>query len=189
MRKMLVLGYVGILSMAAGTVTSDAQLQGRGTGRDTYIQGDLEYRIVQIRRHAGRFGHTVFATEAETVPYLFIGEPRSGPAAPGILTSIAVVGMGAGGAEQTTAGHPVGPASHTQTRVGVRTEQGEPLTSQPAAAGADESDQTGGATAQPDPGASPVWQRPPGALGPGRPVLGWSGPGLPGPGRAAFPGS
>lgn len=175
--------------MAAGTVTSDAQLQGRGSGRDTYVQGDLEYRIVHIRRHAGRFGHTFFATEAETVPYLFVGEPGSGAAAPGMFTGIAVVGVGVSGAEQRTAGHPVGPASHPQAHVSVCAEQGEPSTSQPAAAGADESDRTGGATAQPDPGASPVSQRPPGALGPGRPVFGWSGPGLPGPGQAASPGS
>ncbi len=158
MRKMLILGCLGILSIAAGTITSDAQSQGRGTGRDVYVQGDLEYRIVHLRRHAGRFGHTFFATEAETVPYLFVGEPGSGSAAPGMFTGIAV---GAGGPEPTTAGHPVGPASHTLTHIPVRAEQGEPSTSQPAASSADESDQTGGATAQPDPGASPAWQRPP----------------------------
>ncbi len=186
MRKMLVLGCVGILSMAAGTATSDAQLQGRGSGRDTYAEGELEYRIIRMRRHAGRFQHTFFATEVEIVPYLFIGEPRGATAPPGMFIGIPLVGMG--GPEHMTAGHPVGPASHTQTRVGLRAEQAEPLTSQPAAAGADESDQTGGATAQPDPGASPVSQLPPGAMGPGRPVFGWSGPGLPGPGQAASPG-
>jgi hypothetical protein len=183
MRKMLILGCLGALSMAAGAMSSEAQLQGRGTGRDIYVQGDLEYRIVQIRRHAGRFAHAIFATESETVPYLFIGEPRSGAAAPGMFTGVAV---GVGGPEQINAGHPVGPASHTQTDVPERAQQA--LTSLPAAAGDDQSDQAGATTAQPDPGANPMWQRPPGALGPGRPVFGWSGPGRPGPGRTAGPG-
>jgi hypothetical protein len=184
MRNHLIVGRVGILSMAAWTMTLDARAQGHGSGHDTYVQGGLEYRIVHISRHAGRFGHTFFATEPETVPYLFIGAPGLGSAALGTFTGGAVVG----GEEHVTARHLTGPAGHSLAHVVVQDERGEPLSPQPEAPSALGSDQEGAATAQPDPAASPISQRPPGAAGPGRPVAGWSGPGLAGPGRPASPG-
>jgi hypothetical protein len=166
------------------TACAQAQTPVRGTANDKYLQGGLQYRIVHISHHAGRFGHTFFATQTEIVPYLFIAGPGPGSAAPGMFIGLAVVG----GAEHMTAGHFVGPASHPVAHAAVRVDQREASISQPTAPGADESDQEGAATAQPDPTASPVSARPPGVAGPGRPVSGWSGPGLPGPGRPASPG-
>ena len=187
MRNMVILSRVGILLIAAWTVTSGAQAQTQtpGSGREGYAPGGLEYRIVHIRRHAGRFTHTFFASENETVPYLFIGEPRAGTTAPHLLVGGGVVG----GAEHMTAGHHLaGRAGHPVSHIPLQGERGETLAPQVEAVGGDESDQGAAATDQPDPTANPSSQRPPGAAGPGRPVAGWSGPGLPGPGRPASPG-
>ena len=181
MRNTLITGGVGIVILAAWTATCDAQVPGRGSANDRYVQGGLEYRIVQIRRHAGRFGHTFFATESETVPYLFVGEGRPGAADPGMFAGIAV----AGGTEQISAGHPVGLGGHRLVHAPVRAEQGKILISEPEAPSADKSDQAATAMAPAAPTAGPMLQRPPGAFGPGRPVSGWAGPGLPGPGRPA----
>jgi hypothetical protein len=181
MRNMVIPGGALIVIVAAWTATCDAQVQGRGSSSDRYVQGGLEYRIVQVRRHAGRFAHTFFATEAETVPFVFVGEGTHGPAEPGMFVGIAVVG----GTEHFAEGHAVGPAGRRLAHVPVRAEQGESLIAEPEAQRAEEADRAGTATAQTAPTASPEFQRPPGALGPGRPVLGWSGPGLPGPGRPA----
>jgi hypothetical protein len=180
MRRLLILGGVGILSAAVWAVTCSARAQGLASKRDTSVQGGFECRIVHVQRHAGRFMHTFFATETEMVPYLFIGEPGQGAAAPGMFTGVAVVG----GTEQMTADHLAGHPSHPPAHAAVVVGQAESLITQPAASDAFDSDRTGAATTQPDPTANPVSQRPPGALGPGRPVSGWSGPGLPGPGRA-----
>jgi hypothetical protein len=176
---MLNLGRFLIISIAAATAALDARAQGHGSGRETYLQGGLEYRIVHVQRHAGRFMHTFFATETEMVPYLFIGEPGLGAAAPGMFADVAI----AGAAEPMTAGHLASPAGHPLAHAPIVVGQGEPSITQPAAPDGFDSDRTGAATAQPDPTANPVTQRPPGALGPGRPVSGWSGPGLIGPGR------
>jgi hypothetical protein len=66
-------------------------------------------------------------------------------------------------------------------------EQGKGLIPQATASHAAESDQSGAATAQPNPTASPSSPRPPGTTGPGRRMAGTSGPGLPGPGRRITP--
>jgi hypothetical protein len=184
MRKLPILSGVGILSTAAWMVTLDAREQERASGRAAYPQDGLEFRMVHVRRHAGRFGHTFFATELEMVPYLVPGQPEPGSAAPGMFIGGSVLG----GTDHTTAGHVVGPTGHPLAHVPVRVEQGEPSIPQPAASSAGESDDSGAATAQPDPTDSRMLARPPGAGGPGRPVAGWFGPGLPGPGRPASPG-
>jgi hypothetical protein len=181
MRNMLILGAVGILSVAAWFVTSSARAQGLGSAHRPYSQERSEVRTVPVRRFAGHIGHTFFATELETQVYVLPGEPDVGPVAPGMFTGAAFVG----GTDHMTAGHLTGTRSHTNAQVHARVEQRDPLTSEPAAPGGGESNDTGAATAQPNSTANPSWARPPGASGPGRPVSGWSGPGLPGPGRPA----
>jgi hypothetical protein len=186
MRKMLILGGVGVLTAAAWMMTLSARAQGLATARSSSsAQDGIEFRTTHVRRgHAGRFGHTFYATEVEIVPYVGSGQPELGPAEVGMFTSGAILS----GAEHMTAGHLVIPASHPLVHVPALVEQGEPLGQQPTAPGADGSDQADTATAQPDPTADPMAARPPGATGPGRPAFGWCGPGLPGPGRPARPG-
>jgi hypothetical protein len=91
----------------------------------------------------------------------------------------------AGGPGPMITGHIVGPAIHYPAHVVVRAEQSEVVTLQaPAPGGA------GTAAAAPaDSTAGLALPRPPGVAGPGRRVSGWSGPGLPGPGRvsSSFP--
>jgi hypothetical protein len=182
MRKMLIVGGVGMLSLAVLTVTLDARAQGHGAAHGSRGHGGLEGHMRRGGGHAGHAG-SVFPMQLASEPYLFPGEPEPGPAAPGIFTGGAIVG----GSEHMTAGHLLNPAGHPLVHVTARVEQGEPLIPQRTAPSADESDQAGAVTAQSDLTASPISARPPGAGGPGRPVSGWSGPGLPGPGRPASP--
>jgi len=205
MRNLLILGGIGILSTAAWTVIADDGASGYGSKHARPGHGGLEYHM----RHGG--GH--FATAGQlgmffpTPPELFTWESEPGPA-PGMPTG----GLVAGRPEHMIAGHSVGPAIHPLTHVTVQVERGEAVIPQPTAPSAAESDRAGAATAmaqpnptasplqprppgaatatataQPNPTASPLPPRPPGAAGPGRPVSGWSSPGLPGPGRPASP--
>jgi len=182
MRNLLILGGIGILGMAAWTVTADDGASWYGSKHARPGHGGLEYHM----RHGG--GH--FATAGQlgmffpTPPELFTWESEPGPA-PGMPTG----GLVGGRPEHMIAGHLVGPAIHPHTHVTVLVERGEAVIPQPTAPSATESDQAGAATAttQPNPTASPLPPRPPGAAGPGRPVSGWSSPGLPGPGRRPSP--
>ncbi len=184
MRKMLILAGIGMLSAAAWRVTLGAGAPGHGHGssHSSHGEGGLEGPVRHGGGHTGHYG-ILFPTQLELLPYLFPGEPETGPVTLGMPTAGAV----AGGAEHALAGHLVGPASHPHAPVVIRVERGEASITQPAAPGAGEVDQGGAATAQPNPNARPSSPRPPSAAGPGRRVSGWSGPGLPGPGRPASP--
>jgi len=92
-----------------------------------------------------------------------------------------------GGIGILIAGHLVGPPVHPHAHIAMRVEREEHLIPQSTAPSASEADEEGAATAQPNPTASPLSPRPPGAAGPGRPASGWSGPGRPGPGRPERP--
>jgi len=180
MRNLLILGGIGILSTAAWTVTADDGASWYGPKHVRPGHGGLEYHM----RHGG--GHFAIAGQLgmffPTPPGLFPWESEPGPA-PGMPTG----GLVGGRPEHMIAGHLVGPAIHPHTHVTVLVERGEAVIPQPIAPSAAESDQAGAATAQPNPTASPLLPRPPGTAGPGRPVSGWSSPGLPGPGRRPSP--
>jgi hypothetical protein len=85
------------------------------------------------------------------------------------------------------------PAHHPLAHVVAPAEAREAMTPQPpapggaGAPGGAELDQSGAAALPPSATVSPASARPPGTPGPGRPVSGWSGPGLPAPGRSARP--
>jgi hypothetical protein len=91
--------------------------------------------------------------------------------------------------------HLVSPAVQPVAHFGAHAQPAGTATPQPpaaegaAAAGTVGLDQSGAvsASAQPNPTAGPAAPRPPGAAGPGVRLSGWSGPGLPGPGRPANP--
>jgi hypothetical protein len=185
MRDLLILCGIGILSAAAWTVTAGAQ--GQGSMPASQGQGGLggPMRLVGgYMSHRGMFIPTPPQLERRSL--LFFGEPETGPAPPGMPTG----GLEAGVPEHLIADYPVVPAIHLLANAA---EQDAALIPQPTAPGgatthiAAETDQAGAATAQPNPTASPLSPRPPGAVGPGRPVSGWSGPGLPGPGRRVGP--
>jgi hypothetical protein len=96
-------------------------------------------------------------------------------------------GLILGGQDHVIVGHLVGPAIHIREYIIQRIGQVEvpvPRIPGPVPAGSDQED-TG--TAQPTPTASPSQLHPPGAIGPGQPVSGWSGPGRLGPGRVVGP--
>ena len=180
MRGLLILGGIGVFSTAAWTATADDGASWYGSKHPRPGHGGLEYHM----RHGG--GHFAIAGQLgmffPTPPELFTWESEPGPA-PGMPTG----GLVVGGPEHRIAGHLVGPAIHPLTHVTVLVERGEAVIPQPTAPSAAESDQAGAATAQPNPTASPSSPRPPGAVGPGRPVSGWSSLGLPGPGRPPSP--
>jgi hypothetical protein len=188
MRGLLILGGVGVLSAAAWIITA-------GTGALAQDQGEA-----RVHGAGGRGGHTpgftgpmkhgsyhpanlglAFHTE---VRELFAGQPEPGPPAPGMLP---LGDLGVGRPGHLIAGPQVAASIHPLTHVPMRFEGDEAANPQPAAPIADDSDRAGAATAQPDPSASPLPPRPPGAGGPGRPVSGWSSPRLPGTERAASP--
>jgi len=179
MRNILISGRIGILITALWTVTLDAGAAGHGHGsaHGSHGQSGLEGHV----RHGG--GHTehywmFFPTQ------LYPAEPEPGPGSPESLTGGLMVGAPA----HMIAGHLMGPGIHPHAHVAMRVERGEPLSTQSTPWSSSESDEEGAATAQPNRTASLVSPRPPGAVGPGRPVSGWSGPGLPGPGRPERPG-
>jgi hypothetical protein len=164
MRALLILGGIGILSTAAWTVTADTGSTGYGPLHGLLGLNSLEGPMRQ--QGSGYVEHTgLFSAHPSTV----------------------------GGPGPMITGHLVGPAIHPLAHVVGRIERLEAVAPQPpaptgaAAPGAAELDQSGAASAQPNPISSPSLPRPPGALGPGRPVSGSSGPGLPGPGRPARP--
>jgi hypothetical protein len=176
MRVLLVLCGIGILGAAAWAVTADEGGHGHGSSSGSHGQGGLEAHM----RHGG--GHTEHV--GLLLPtQLALGEPEPGPIAPEMIMG----GLVVGGPEHMVAVHPVGPAIHPLAHVPLRVVPGEAVAPQPTDAGVAGSDDGSGATAQPNPDASPSSARPPGAGGPGRPVSGWSGPGRPGPGRPARP--
>lgn len=183
MRDVLILVGIGILSVAAWKVTAAEGGSGQRSAHGATGHGGLEG---PARHGGGHAGHTVTfcPTEPEAHPrLLFIGETSPRIAALGMPTG----GLMVGGPEHVFEGHLVGPAINPLAHIVLRIEGGEAVIPQPPASSAGESDQEGGATAQPDPTASPLQSRPPGAAGPGRPVSGRSSPGRPGPGRPANP--
>jgi hypothetical protein len=186
MRYRLIIN-VGALFTVASTVILDAQTPGRPSANSSRDRYALEVQV-PIRRHGGgggRSGRMFFAVEYETVPYpdLFPGEPAQGPAAPGMLSG----GAETGGPEHINVGHLVTSASHPLAHAPSGVDGGDTSILHTDAASAPRSDDAGSPTVQPDPTANPYSARPPGAGGPGRPVVGWSGPGLPGPGQPARP--
>jgi hypothetical protein len=197
MRGMLILGAIGISTIAAWTVTLDAQAPGHRSVHVAHGEAGIEGEPRLGGGHAEHIG-SIFPNELEIELYLVPGEPGPGFAPPGMPTGGAVDG----GPEHLISGHLGGPASHQHAHhallvhlahvvqhahvvVPVQPDQAE--SSQATAHSGGGSDEAGTATAQPDPTANPSSQRPPGAVGPGRLMSGWSGPGLPGPGRPARP--
>jgi hypothetical protein len=179
MRDALIVCGIGILSAAAWTVTAGEGASGHGSmhGSPGHGGGAGHMRLGGHCEHMGIF----FPTEAvHQITELVAGEPGPAPAYLGMPTG----GLVVGGPEHMIAGHLVGPSAHPLAHVAARVEPGEVVISQPSSGGDTQSDQAGAATAQPNPPtANPLPPRPPGASGPGRPVSGWSSPGLPGPGR------
>lgn len=181
--NLLISGKIAILCTAAAAVTLGAGADGHGHGSAGGSRGrggaGLEAHL--MRSSGAPHMGIIFPTPMQLRASLFGGEPLpgSGP-----------IGMPAGGAiveherEHQAMDHLAGPLIY---RHGHAAGPGEALISPANAPGADESDQGGGATAQPTPTASPSSARPPGAIGPGLPVFGLSGPGLPGPGRPERP--
>jgi hypothetical protein len=183
MRGLLILCGIGILSMAAWTVTAGAQ--GRGSMQVSQGQGALGEPLRPAGGSWGRRGLFLpTSPQQERRSLLFFGEPETGPAPPGMPTA----GQEAGVPEHLISDYPVIPAIHLVGNAVEQVDHAQAAIPQPTVPGAAaETDQAGAATAQPGPTASPSLPRPPGAVGPGRPVSGWSGPGLPGPGRRARP--
>ncbi len=160
MRNLLIVGAVGILSLAAWIVTLVAAAQGRGWAQSSQYRRGLEVQV-EVRRHGGgggRSGRMFFATEVETIPLpnLFPGQPLPGPAAPDMFAGGAEMGE----PEHVTAERPLGTASHHLAHVPGGVEGREPYAQSPAPTAAD-SDQAGAATAQPDPTANPSVPHPP----------------------------
>jgi hypothetical protein len=113
------------------------------------------------------------------------GEPGPAPA----YFSVPVGGPVVAGAEHMIAAHLTGAPMPHFARLAERVELGQAMTAQTALTNGAGIDQGGVATAQPlPPTASPLPSRPPGASGPGWPMSGSWGPGLPGPGRPPSPG-
>jgi hypothetical protein len=190
MRPILILAGIPALIAAGWTMPLEARASGHwsghGSGHGSTHGSHGQDGLEGSARHRG--GHTehmgiLFPTLLELQWFFFPGEPQAGPAAPEITMSVAPT-------EHRVAGHPypTGSVGHAHTAVAAQIRQGAALASQSTVpSGAVESDETGAATAQPNLAATPFSPRPPGAAGPGRPSQGWSGPGLPGPGRRAIP--
>jgi hypothetical protein len=180
MRNMLILCAIGILSAAAWTVTAGEGASGHGSMHGSPGHGGYGGQMRHGGGHAEHMGIFFPSEPAHTFMEHVAGEPVPGPAYLGMPMG----GLVVGGPEHMIAGHLVGPAIHPLAHVAARGERGEDVIPQPTAPGDAQSDQAGAATAQPNPPtANPLPPRPPGAVGPGRPVFGWSSPGRPGPGR------
>ena len=183
MRELLMVCGIGILSAAAWTVTAGEGASGHGS-----MHGSLgRTGFAGHMRPGGHCEHMgIFFPSAAVHQFIedVAGEPGPGPAHVGIPAG----GLVVGGSEHMVAAHLEGPTVHPLAHVVARVEPGEAVISQPSSAGDSQRDQAGAATAQPNPPtANPLPPRPPGASGPGRPVSGWSSPGLPGPGRRPNP--
>jgi hypothetical protein len=118
--------------------------------------------------------------------YPMVLEPRlrslsSGPE-PGPPPNL-ILGPPAGEPAEATSEHFLPRDLHHHAHGAARASGETAANSPPPAREGTGSDEARGATAQPDPSASPWTPRPPGASGPGRRVAGSSGPGMPGPGR------
>jgi len=180
MRNLLILCGIGMLSAAAWTVAADA-----GHGPRPPVVGGLVGHMRHGEGHAEQMGIFFPSNPAHQFMEQLAGEPGPGPAYVGVPTG----GLVVGGPEHMIAGHLAGPAIHPIAHVAATAEREEDVIAQSAVPSAAQSDEGGAATAQPNPPtASRLPPRPPGAAGPGRWVSGWSGPGLPGPGRPPGPG-
>lgn len=187
MRNLLIVASVGILGVAAWTVTLDAQSQRHGATSASPAHSGLVVYPRYTEYHFEIIGGLIFPVQTEINPSLFPGQPDLGSADQDMSTGGAFV-AGHGpmvGGHQGFGDQHAGPASHAH--VVVHGDQAKALFPQVTAPRAAESDQGGAATAQPNPSVAPWSPRPPGAAGPGRRVTGRSGPGLPGPGRRASP--
>jgi hypothetical protein len=183
MRDLLILCGVGILSAAAWTATAYASGRGpHGPPLHGGLVDQMKHRASHVEHHMGIFFPSAPAHQfMDQLP----GEPGPAPAHLGMPMG----GVMVGGPEHMISPHLAVPAIHPIAHVAARVESGQAANTQPTAPGADDSDQEGAATAQPNPPtASPLAPRPPGAVGPGRLMFGRSGPGLPGPGRPPSPG-
>ena len=158
MRNVLILGGIGLLSMAAWIATAgavdfeQAQVHGPGGRGGTHTTG-FGAPMKHVVRHPANLG-LAFQPEMRE---LFAGQPEPAPPAPGML----VGDLGIGGPDHLIPGHLVAPAIHPLTHLAVRFEGGEAVSPQPAAPSAGDADQAGAATAQPDPTSSPLPPRPP----------------------------
>ena len=177
MRKLLVMGAVGILSGAAWSLSADDGSSSYKKMHPRPDQGGLQYHM----RHGG--GHFAIGGQLgmyfPTPPGIYSWESEPGPA-----PIMPRGGLVVGGTEHTTSSHPPGLAIHPHTHVQMQGEGGQGVSLHPTAPIAAASHPAGAATRQPNPArANPSTSRPPGDQGPGRPVSGWSSPGLPGPGQ------
>jgi hypothetical protein len=196
MRNLLILAGVGVLGVAAWTVTLAAGPPGHGSTSASPAYGSLVVYPRYIQYHTEYIGgiFPIVRMEMEVNPSLFPGlsdiglggqDNSAGGAIMGGESSI--VGDHQGVADhQGFADHQGGPPSHPHGHAAGHGENGQAVTPQATADHA-ESDQAGAAPAQPNPNVSPWSPRPPGSPGPGRRVSGTRGPGRPGPGRRAVP--
>ena len=183
MRDLVIRFSIGILSMAAWTVTADEGASVQGSAHGSASHGGHGGSMRHGGGHAGHSG-MFWPVGLEARPRLLFAEevgPR--PTALGMPTG----GLMIGGPEHLIVGHLLAPAIHPLAHVMVWVDRGQVVIPQPTAPSAGELDEPGGATAQPNPTATPLQPRPPGAAGPGRPMSGQSSPGLPGPGRPTSP--
>jgi hypothetical protein len=189
MRKLVILAGIGILCLAAWTVTLDAQNQGRGSMSGSPAYGSLVVYPRYIQYHTENIGGLIFPVELQISPSLFPGQADLGHGDQDTSAGGAPVsGPGSmAGDHQGVGDHHGGPASHPYPHALAHGEHGTALNPQPTATHAADSDQAGAAAGQPNPAPSAFSPRPPGAAGPGRRVSGRYGPGLPGPGRRASP--
>ncbi|MGC8640017.1 MAG: hypothetical protein ACP5XB_09100 [Isosphaeraceae bacterium] len=177
MRQMLIVGGVGLLSMAAATGIADDDSP---SYRKTHVRGEI--RIDSHMRPGG--GH--IAVIGPLGIYLATPVTLYGwEAEPGPVPIIPAGGLVAGRPEHMMAGHLAGPASHLPGQILAHVGAGEALIPQATGSDGAGSAPSNAAVARANPTASPATPLPPGASGPGRRQSGWSGPGRSGPGRPA----
>lgn len=201
-RSMLGLLLVGgvCLSSAAGWMARAGAGTGGHGGAHGHGEGGFEEEGAR---------HFAFHPEYFTLPFpsyqmellLLPGESLMAPGPPGTMTDGMFDGAPghvpgdhhhAGQSGHITPDHHAGPAGHhDQTHHGHVMQSihaaGHDGSSQDRDHNGGQSDDGAGANTQPAPTAQPSFQRPPGAVGPGRRAFGWAGPGLPGPGRRTRP--
>jgi hypothetical protein len=180
MRNVLIPCGIAILSAAAWTVAAGEGASGHGSTHGSSGHGGLAGHTRPGGCHPEHMGIFFPSEPTHRLLSLVAGETGPGPA----YMDMPIGGVVVGGPEHLIADHPLGPDIHPVAHVAARVVPGEAVYARPTVPGGAEIDQAGSATAQPNPPtANPSPLRPPGAVGPGRRIFGWSSPGRPGPGR------
>jgi hypothetical protein len=180
MRKTLIHCAIGCLISVACAVPLEQAAAHGGHGGGSHGHGS---RAGPARHGSSRFEHMGMVLQPYPETWwvmLFPHTPVPGPAPFGI----AVVPPVLSETEHKLLRRLGALHGHAHAYAVLRVERGQVFAAQGAAGpAAAEAEESGGPTAQPDVDANPSWPRPPGAAGPGEPVIGTFGPGLPGPGQ------